>query len=233
MVLVRFPLVCCSAWLACAIPVVNVIAEPPFATSAAERSDPSLEAMLVDIEHFVREVREEQHDVGARAAGVLQAQSLATVSAKGNADATGFAAVRGARADAAHLAALLDDVSGGGGEFAVEPLVRASADIPVAEIPIRKMLLEANRKFSTASGVNAAGAASTGASFLQPVDANRLRGSLHATEPMAISPSMAVNVIMTDTARAMQHGVGQLSAVRELQKLNRSIEGELIALVGQ
>merc|ERR1711957_462250 len=211
---------------------VNVIAEQPFAASTAERSDPSLEAMLVDIEHFVREVHKAQHDVGARAAGVLQAQSLATVSAKGNEDATGFADVRGARADAAHLAALLDGVASGGGEFLVEPLVEASADIPVAEVPIRKMLLEANRKFSTASGVNAARAASTGASFLQPVDANRLRGSLHTTEPMGISPPMAVNVIMTENARAMKPGVGQLSALRELQKLNHSIEGELLALEG-
>ena len=232
MVFVRVLFVCCSAWLTCAIPVVNVIAEQPFAVSTAERGDPSLEAMLVDIEHFVREVREQQHDVGTRAKGVLRAQSLATVSAKGNEDATGFADVRGARADAAHLAALLDGVAGGGGEFAVEPLVGASADIPDAEVPIRKMLLEANRKFSTASGVNAARAASTGASFLQSVDANRLRGSLHATEPMAISPPMAVNVIMTENARAMQHGVGQLSAVRELKKLNHSIEGELLALEG-
>ena len=82
-------------------------------------------------------------------------------------------------------------------------------------------MLEASGKFSEASGAT---------SFLQPVDANRLRGSLRATEPMLASPPLAVNVVMAEDVAGMQQAVAQHVAAEQLAALKGSFESDLLAL---
>ena len=66
--------------------------------------------------------------------------------------------------------------------------------MPEMESSVRKLLLDAGKKFADASGAGE----SFPASFLQPVDANRLRKSLRATEPMRSPSPMTVNVIAAE-----------------------------------
>ena len=107
------------------------------------------------------------------------------------------------------------------GAPAGEQLPEGSVEIPDAEVDIRKRLLEASGKFSEASGST---------SFLQPVDANRLRGSLRATEPMLVSPPLAVNVVMAEDVAGMQRAAAEQVAAEQLAALRRSFESDLLAL---
>ena len=111
-----------------------------------------------------------------------------------------------------------------------ESLARPGFEIPDAEKRVRKLLMAAAHSFSDAAGVAAAQGASTAASFLQPVDANRLRGSLRATEAMRASPPMAVNVLVAEDLRGMQRDAQQRGAAEQLEALRQSFEDDLISL---
>ncbi len=220
----------CCAWLTCATPVVNVIAEPPAGSLEASRSVSKLEAALGDLVGFTQDVREGQRRVSARAQDVLEAQSSAIASLKSFGSAASLFEVGGARSDAARFASLLADVAGSVGVSSAEPLAEPGFEIPDAEVQVRKLLMDAGKKFADASGSGAARGASTATSFLQPVDANHLRGSLHVTEPMRTSPPMAVNVIMAEDVRGMQRDAAQRGVAEQVAELKEAFEADLIAL---
>ena len=188
MVLARCALAC-WACLVGATPVVNVVVEPPLGGLDSSSGSSKLQTALLDLQALARSVRDGTDSVRIRAAGALQAQQ----------GATSFVQLSGARSDAARLASLLADVASSVGSATDETLPDASGDVPAAEVEVRKRLLEAREKFSEA----AAGATAAATSFLQPVDANRLRGSLRATEPMRTAPPLAVNVVMAEDIAGM------------------------------
>ena len=194
-----------------ATPVVNVIVEPPLGGLDSSSGASKLESALADVQGLARSVRDGSRTVGVRAQSVLQAQPVAA----------SFVTLGGASADASYLASLLTGVASSVGAPATERLSEGSFEIPDAEVDIRKRLFEASGKFSEASGAT---------SFLQPVDANRLRGSLRATEPMLASPPLAVNVVMAEDVAGMQQAVAQHVAAEQLAALKGSFESDLLAL---
>ena len=179
----------CLACLVAATPVVNVVVEPPLGGLDAGSGASDLHAALHELQALARSVREGAGSVGLRAGGSARPRQVSDA-----AGATSFVQLSGARSDAARLAALLAGVAGSLGSTTGQALPDASGDVPAAEVAIRKRLLEAREKFSEA----AAGATSAATSFLQPVDVDRLRGSLRATEPMRTAPPLAVNVVMAE-----------------------------------
>ena len=71
------------AVVACATPVVNVIAEPPAGSSEASSGAGLLEATVAELVSFARDVREEQRRVGARGKDLLAAHPSAIAYQKG------------------------------------------------------------------------------------------------------------------------------------------------------
>ena len=210
MLFAKLPLAFCASFV-CATPVVNVIVEPPLGGLDSSSGASNLESALADVQAFARSVRDGSRTAGVRAQSVLQPQPVAA----------SFVGLGGASADAARLASLLAGVADSVGAPAGEQLPEGSVEIPDAEVDIRKRLLEASGKFSEASGST---------SFLQPVDANRLRGSLRATEPMLVSPPLAVNVVMAEDVAGMQRAAAEQVAAEQLAALRRSFESDLLAL---
>ena len=218
------------AVVACATPVVNVIAEPPAGSSEASSGAGLLEATVAELVSFARDVREEQRRVGARGKDLLAAHPSAIAYQKGQQPAASFVDIGGAHSDAVHLSSLLAQFASSSGASSSESLARPGFEIPDAEKRVRKLLMAAAHSFSDAAGVAAAQGASTAASFLQPVDANRLRGSLRATEAMRASPPMAVNVLVAEDLRGMQRDAQQRGAAEQLEALRQSFEDDLISL---
>jgi hypothetical protein len=89
--------------------------------------------------------------------------------------------------------------------------------------------MSAGEKFAAAADATGDGV-STAVAFLQPVDANRLRSSLHATEPLRSSPPMAVNVIMAEDVRGMQRDAVYKGAAEQAGALARDFDVGLAAL---
>merc|ERR1711957_782972 len=143
---------------------------------------------------------------------------------------TSFLAVGDARADAGRLASLLGDVVGSVGVAAPDaPLPGPDFPVPEAELEIRRLLMSAGKKFAAAADATGNGV-STAVAFLQPVDANRLRSSLHATEPLRSSPPMAVNVIMAEDVRGMQRDAVYKGAAEQAAALTRDFDVGLAKL---
>ena len=211
-------------------PVVNVIAEPSAGSSEASSGSGLLEATVAELVSFARDVREEQRRVGARGKDLLAAHPSAIAYQKGQQPAASFVDIGGAHSDAVHLSSLLAQFASSSGASSSESLARPGFEIPDAEKRVRKLLMAAAHSFSDAAGVAAAQGASTAASFLQPVDANRLRGSLRATEAMRASPPMAVNVLVAEDLRGMQRDAQQRGAAEQLEALRQSFEDDLISL---
>ena len=78
------------AVVACATPVVNVIAEPPAGSSEASSGAGLLEATVAELVSFARDVREEQRRVGARGKDLLAAHPSAIAYQKGQQPAACF-----------------------------------------------------------------------------------------------------------------------------------------------
>ncbi len=228
MAFVRVSAVCC-AWLACASPVVNVIAEPPASSQGSGGGASELEVASGQVAALAREVRAGERRVHERASGILKSQSAALRALRAP-GAASFLALGDARADAGRLASLLADVAGSVGAAAPDtPLPGPDLHVSEAELDVRRLLVDAGEKFAAASGVGGRGK-STAAAFLQPVDANRLRSSLHVTEPMRSSPPMAVNVIMAEDVRGMQREAVYKGMAEQAAALTRDFETDLAAL---
>ena len=232
MVRVRVSLACC-AWLACAGPVVNVIAEPPAGLQESSGDANGLEVAFGQVARLAQDVREGEHQLRQRARDALEAQSsaMASLNAIHAQRVAGFVSLGGADSDAARLESLLASVAGGvGPSHGAAPLVEPGFEIPEAEVEIRKSLLDAGKQFADASAGAAAAGGATASSFLQPVDANRLRGSLRVTEPMRSPAPMAVNVIMAEDVRRMQRKAAERGVSEQLARLKRDFETDLSAL---
>ena len=225
MAFVRILSFACCASLACATPVVNVIAEPP----ASSEVSADLEVMSGRVAALAREVREGERRMHERVSGVLKSQVAALKTLRGPGVAS-FLAVGDARADAGRLASLLGDVAGSVGAAAPDaPMPGPDFPVPEAELEIRRLLMSAGKKFAAAADATGNGA-STAVAFLQPVDANRLRSSLHVTEPLRSSPPMAVNVIMAEDVRGMQRDAVYKGAAEQAVALARDFDVGLAAL---
>ena len=103
-------------------------------------------------------------------------------------------------------------------------------EIPKAEREVRELLLGAGKKFADASAGEAVESRSAAASFLQPVDANRLRDSLHVTEPMRSPAPMSVNVVMAEDVRGMQREAAERGVSEQVARLKRDFEADVSAL---
>ena len=225
MALVRILPFACCACLACASPVVNVIAEPP----ASSEGLADFEVVSGRVASLAREVREGERRMHERVSDVLKSQVAALKNLR-EPGVTSFLAVGDARADASRLASLLGDVAGSVGVAAPDaPLPGPDLPVPEAELEIRRLLMSAGEKFAAAADATGDGV-STAVSFLQPVDANRLRSSLHATEPLRSSPPMAVNVIMAEDVRGMQRDAVYKGAAEQAAALARDFDVGLAAL---
>ena len=218
------PFACCAC-LACASPVVNVIAEPP----ASSEGLADFEVVSGRVASLAREVREGERRMHERVSDVLKSQVAALKNLR-EPGVTSFLAVGDARADASRLASLLGDVAGSVGVAAPDaPLPGPDLPVPEAELEIRRLLMSAGEKFAAAADATGDGV-STAVSFLQPVDANRLRSSLHVTEPLRSSPPMAVNVIMAEDVRGMQRDAVYKGAAEQAAALARDFDVGLAAL---
>ena len=225
MALVRILPFACCACLACASPVVNVIAEPP----ASSEGLAGFEVVSGRVASLAQEVREGERRMHERVSDVLKSQVAALKNLR-EPGVTSFLAVGDARADASRLASLLGDVAGSVGVAAPDaPLPGPDLPVPEAELEIRRLLMSAGEKFAAAADATGDGV-STAVSFLQPVDANRLRSSLHATEPLRSSPPMAVNVIMAEDVRGMQRDAVYKGAAEQAAALARDFDVGLAAL---
>ena len=232
MVFARVSLLCCVL-LARASPVVNVIAEPPSVLQESSDVASKLGSAFGQVAGLARDVREGERHMQQRAQDVLKAQSSALASLKAHRAqrAASFLAFGGASSDAARLASLLSEIAHSvGASPGAAPLAEPGFEIPEAELEIRNLLLGAGKKFADASAGEATESRSTAASFLQPVDANRLRGSLHVTEPMRAPAPMSVNVVMSEDVRGMQREAAQRGVSDQLARLKHDFEADLSTL---
>ena len=225
MAFVRIFAFACGAQLAHATPVVNVIVEPP----ATAEAPADFDVVSGRVAALARKVQAGERHMHERVTDVLESQA-AFSKTFGKPGVTSFLAAGDARADASRLASLLGDVAGSVGAAKPEaPLPGPDLAVPEAELAIRRSLVSAGKKFAAAADA-AGNAASTAASFLQPVDANRLRSSLHATEPLRTATPMAVNVIMAEDVRGMQRDAVYKGVAEQAAALARDFDVGLAAL---
>ncbi len=197
-------LFCACSWCTVAAlggPTINVIAEGPRAS--ADTSGQALRTAAAQIQNFAASVRDETRRMSASAKRAVDAQSAALASsrARRGAPVAGFVSIGDAESDSDLLASMLRGASGhvGGAHPGPAPAEEAAA-MPEIDASLRNLLLSAGKKFADIANQEQ----SVPASFLQPVDANRLRKSLAATEPMRPSPAMILNVVSAEDVPAMR-----------------------------
>ena len=214
------------------IPAVNVIVEGLPGGGSLDPALSEVAQLSGEAVALAGALREGQHHMRDRTEAVLRAQSseISVLKASRVAGAAGFLAATDARSDAGKLAMLLADVAGSVGPQPSGELAQAGFKVPESERELRKLLLDAGKAFGDVASDDAAHALASPTSFLQPVDASRLRGSLEVTEPMRAPAPMAVNVIMQEDLLGMQRMAAAKGAAQQVQRLTADFETDLAAL---
>ena len=218
----------CCAWAVAGAPAVNVIAESPKASASA--ASQGLRDVAAKAKSFAANVRGETRRMSFEAQQVLDAQSAAfsLLNAGSVAPVAGFLSLGDAHSDSDKLLSMLHDVSGdaSGTHFGPSQPPGEIDEMPETDSSLRKLFLEVGKKFADAAGA----AQSYPASFLQPVDANRLRKSLLATEPMRSSPPMVVNIVSSEDVPALRRKAMYKGLAAQTAALHDAFEADLAAL---
>ena len=215
-------LACCAALVACGPPIVNILAESPL---AEQGGNAKLDSVLNEINDLTRRARDDTRRMRAQAEDFFAAPR----SLRGP-PAAAFVSRGDAQLDAEKLSALLREFAASVGDQSGTKLAEADMEVPESETEIRKLLLEAAKNFADASASRVERKASESTSFIQPVDAARLRQSLRATEPMRAPPPMVVNVVMAEDVRGMQREAAYKAMSEESATLERNFESDLASL---
>ena len=217
----------CCVWAAVAAPAVNVIAESPGASAGTVGQD--LRLATAKIKSFAASVRAQTRRMSLEAQHVLDAQStaLSFLNARSVAPAAGFVTLRDAHSDSNKLMSMLRGVTAhAGGAHVGQPPAEEPDAMPDVDSSLRKLFLDVGKKFADAAGAGQL----YPASFLQPVDANRLRKSLLATEPMRSSSPTVVSVISSEDVSALRREAIYKGLAAQTDALHNAFEADLVAL---
>ena len=227
MVCRRFCVAICCAWGALGAPTLNVISEGPAALADATGQD--LQAAAVQAKSFAASVRGATRRMSAEAQRLLAAQSAAfsLSSIHSPASVAGFFSTRDADSELERLSSMFHTATGDVDGTQARLLPTEGGDATTGmESSVRKLLLDAGNKFAEASGEQGM----FPASFLQPVDANLLRNSLRATEPMRSPSPMTVNVVMAEDVPALRRDAKYKGMAAQTIALHNGFEADVAAL---
>lgn len=204
-----------------------MISEGPDAS--ADTTGRDLRAAAAQAADFAATVRGETRRMSLEAQRVLDAQSdaLLSLNARPLAPVAGFFSLRHARSDSEPVSSMFHSASEHTGRAHVGFSPTDGGDAtPEMESSVRKLLLDAGKKFADAAGAGQ----SFPSSFLQPVDANRLRKSLRATEPMRSPSPMTVNVVTAEDVPALRREAIYKGLAAQTVALHNGFEADVAAL---
>lgn len=225
----RFYVAICCACAAYGTPTLNVIAEGPAAS--ADATGQELRAAAAQAASFAANVRAATRRMSVETQRILAAQVAAPPASDTDSSASvaGFFSSRDAGSELERLSSMFHTVAGdAAGTHARLPPIDGSEAPTTTESSVRKLLLDAGNKFAEASGE----LGMHSASFLQPVDANLLRKSLRATEPMRSPSPMTVNVITAEDVPTLRREAKYKGLAAETIALHNNFEDDVAALAG-